>query len=59
MDHFRLALLEQLKYHMQLEELMKLREEIEDLRENVSLFQKKHRRCDRDIAKMEKVRKHT
>lgn len=54
-NHFRLALLEQLRYHHQLEELISLKEEIEELRDKVALFQKKHRRCDRDITKHEQV----
>ena len=46
-EHYRLALQQQILYQQPLEEYMALQTEIEDLKAKISAKHKKHRRCDK------------
>ena len=54
-EHYRLALQQMTLYQQQMEEYLRLSAEVKSLHEKVAKRQKKHRRCDRDIAKNHQV----
>lgn len=54
-EHYRLALLQYIQYQQQMEAVLRLREEVAELRAQIALRHKKHRRCDREITKQFKV----
>ena len=56
-DYYRLALQQQMLYHLQMEAILKAEEEIEALKTNITAKHKKHRRCDKEIQKEFQVKK--
>lgn len=54
-EYYRLALLQYIQYQQQVDALIKIREEVADLRSQIALRHKKHRRCDKEITKQFKV----
>ena len=54
-EHHRLAIQQLALYHRQMDEYLKAKAEVEELRQQVASKQKKHRRCDRDIRKTHQV----
>lgn len=57
-EHYRLALLQYIQYQQQLQAVLRLQEEIGELRTQISARHKKHRRCDKEIRKDFKVLLH-
>jgi hypothetical protein len=54
-EYHRLALLQYVRFQQQLEECISLEAQIAELKEAVSARHKKHRRCDKEISKTNKV----
>lgn len=50
-DYFRLALLKQIQYNQQMDEYLRLQDEIAELKNQIASRHKKHRRCDKEIKK--------
>lgn len=54
-EYHRLALLQYVLFQQQLEECISLEAQIAELKEAVAARHKKHRRCDKEISKTNKV----
>lgn len=54
-DYFRLALLQHIHYQQQMDEYLRVKDEIRHLKEQIASRHKKHRRCDKEINKEFKV----